>query len=681
MGLPADTVMRIVRANPGGNLGLVTGTINGLIVIDIDPRNGGEAWYAEHHNRLMEAGAIVAHTGGGGLHLFFAHPGGWVASKTGKDGIAPGVELKADGGQQVVISPSIHESGKAYTWNPDALDLPTVRAILAPLPPWIAVPSPTAPAPGRDRTLAEAFADDPADADRCRARLLSLPPAVEGQGGDAATFKAAALGREYGLSLDVFLPIFQEAFADRCLPPWTPEEAAHKARNAYAYGKAQAGASSPAYDFQPVTTPAPADMPARQAELLPPEPKGDMVQDEGIRVPTSRDGFVLPLPWVIGAHLVSGKDYSIVYSTVADLFALNQLSGETTLTRAAPWGTPAGVQFGDTEAQRLAEYLGRRHNLNPGKDQLFSAVEAAAQARAFHPVQEYLRATKWDGTPRLDTFLAKYFGAEDTPINGAMGRKWLISAVARAMRPGCKADYMLVLEGSQGRGKSTGFAALAGPGWFSDDFDASLIGDKDAVAKLRSKWIVEMPEAVAVRTSDVDDLKGYLSRTEDRCRLPFMRKAEDFPRQSVFCSTTNRTRYLHDATGGRRFWCVRGLQGREWVDRDGIARDRDQIWAEAMAAFSGGEAWYLTDAAMEAQAATAAEARFVVDSWESALRRWITTTGHPETFSILDAWAALHPTAGGDVVPMDRAKTERIRSALTRLGYEFGGDEMFSRRF
>jgi predicted P-loop ATPase len=315
--------------------------------------------------------------------------------------------------------------------------------------------------------------------------------------------------------------------------------------------------------------------------------------------------------------------------------------------------------------------MGAVLGIHAPKSLVWDAAESAAPDFAFHPVRDWLTGLAWDGTPRLASWLADYFGAEPSPLHSAMGRAWTISAVARAFRPGCKADYLLVIEGPQGRKKSTGLAALVGADWFSDDFDASLLGDKDAVAKLRSKWVVEMPEAVAVRRSDVDALKGYLSRTTDRVRLPYQRRAADFPRQSVFCSTTNQTQYLADATGARRFWCVRGLVRYPEVRRDEIAAAREQLWAEAVAAFKAGEPWYLP-AEIESGAAESAAARYVADSWEPRIAHWL-TVAKPTAPTVLDVWHALAPSSKGDVVALDPARAARIRAVMVRLGWEVSG--------
>jgi predicted P-loop ATPase len=188
-----------------------------------------------------------------------------------------------------------------------------------------------------------------------------------------------------------------------------------------------------------------------------------------------------------------------------------------------------------------------------------------------------------------------------------------------------------------------------------------------------------MPEAVAVRKADIDSLKGYLSRTSDRVRLPYQRRAADFPRQSVFCSTTNRAQYLADDSGARRFWCVKGLVHFSHVRREELAEARPQIWAEAVAAFRGGEPWYLDDTT-EGGAASAASARYVADPWEQRLGQWI-REAKPSAPTILDAWHVVAVNARGDLAGLDNAKAARLRAAMGRLGWECAGSGVFFQGF
>lgn len=260
-----------------------------------------------------------------------------------------------------------------------------------------------------------------------------------------------------------------------------------------------------------------------------------------------------------------------------------------------------------------------------GKDLVADAAQTVARKLARHPIRDQLRALRWDGKPRLDSWLVRHAGAADTPYTGAVGRKFLIAMVARVMQPGCKHDHTLVLSGPQGQNKSSACRVLAGAEYFSDTLP-SITGDRtDAIRHLQGKWLVELAELAPSRKSETEDLKAFLSGAVDRVRLPYARYDEAFPRQCVFVGTTNEEQFLRDATGGRRFWPVK--VGRV-IDIDALAAERDQLFAEAFAAYSDGEAWWL-DRDFEAEhAKPVQEAARESDSWAEDVAAWLDRPPH-----------------------------------------------------
>lgn len=175
---------------------------------------------------------------------------------------------------------------------------------------------------------------------------------------------------------------------------------------------------------------------------------------------------------------------------------------------------------------------------------------------------------------------------------------------------------MIILEGPQGVGKSTCLRILAGDEWFADEI--SDLGTKDSAQDLRGKWIVELAEVAALKRAALERMKAFISRNVDHYRPSYGRRSIDFPRQCVFAGTTNADAYLADETGNRRFWPVKvsGLQ------LEALARDRDQLWAEAVARFKAGEAWWL-DREVEALAAEEQEQRRQGDPWEGPILEWL----------------------------------------------------------
>lgn len=270
---------------------------------------------------------------------------------------------------------------------------------------------------------------------------------------------------------------------------------------------------------------------------------------------------------------------------------LNLFSSKIDVTGALPWARSGANQaWSDEDAAQLRIYmeplLGKM-----AKTDLLDAVTACAGDQAYHPVRDYLNGLQWDGTPRLDTLLIDYLGAEDCAYVRAVTRKAFTAAVARVQQPGCKYDTMLVLVGAQGRYKSTILQKMGGA-WFSDSL--RTFGDKDAMETIQGTWINEIAEMQAMAKADVNAVKMFLTKTSDYYRAAYGRYTADRPRQCVFFGTTNSKECLNDPTGGRRWWPVdidtRGRTKDVFRDLDG---ERDQLWAEAVARWCLGETLHL----------------------------------------------------------------------------------------
>lgn len=253
---------------------------------------------------------------------------------------------------------------------------------------------------------------------------------------------------------------------------------------------------------------------------------------------------------------------------------------------------------------------------NVGADLTAGAVRAVAELNRYHPVKDWLESLHHDGKPRLDSWLTRYLGVDASPYSRAVGRAFLVAMVARVMRPGCKHDHVLVLGGAQGIGKSTACRILGGD-WSGDNMPSIRDGAREAGLYLRGHWLVELAELAPSRKAEAEDLKAFLTRATDEIRAPYARRADIVPRQCVFVGTTNETAFLRDASGGRRFWPVTcGAK----IETEALAKDREQLFAEAVAAFRAGEAWHLPPD-LERQAAIEQEAAREEHPWEQPIRR------------------------------------------------------------
>ncbi|WP_322105864.1 VapE domain-containing protein [Paraburkholderia sp. J41] len=244
--------------------------------------------------------------------------------------------------------------------------------------------------------------------------------------------------------------------------------------------------------------------------------------------------------------------------------------------KAPPFEGGEKGEWGDRDDARCALWLGQNYSFSPRPDVIADAVFLAAERSSYHEVRDYLAGLQWDRQPRLRGWLTTWLGVQESEYVRHVSYKWLLGAVGRVMRPGCKMDNVLIFEGKQDAGKSAAFRTLFGPGWFTDA--NIVIGDKDSFAVMAGKWVIELAELDALSKSDSSNAKRFFTTAVDTYRPPYARRAIDVPRQSVFGGTVNFDTYLKDESGNRRYWPVRTA---DVLDLKGLAQNRDQIWAEA----------------------------------------------------------------------------------------------------
>lgn len=302
--------------------------------------------------------------------------------------------------------------------------------------------------------------------------------------------------------------------------------------------------------------------------------------------------------------------------------AYNEFTGRKMLMKPIPGSRTPKCSFrvrelADHDILTATAWFNKNRFPRAYKSVVADAVDEVVQEYRYNPLRDYLEAAAagWDNVPRVRSWLMTYCGAVPAdPMEQQyveeVGLKWMVSAVARAMQPGCKADGVLILEGAQGAFKSTAAKILAGPEFFGDNLPQ--MHTREASSYVRGRWIIELAELANVSKAEVEIVKAFISRTEERFRPAYGRNEVSYPRQCVFMGSTNRTDYLRDDTGNRRFWPVQ--VGR--VDVKALEADRDQLWGEAVALYRAGETWWLS-AAVERIAAQEQGDRMLEDPWTS----------------------------------------------------------------
>lgn len=570
-----------VAANLDGNVGLAL-AYSGVCTLDVDDVQRATPWLAEHGidlEALMRVpDAVMIRSGRPNrIKLLYATPTPLPTLKP--QGLGFELRCATDDGKTVqdVLPPSIHpDTGNPYQWayGDDSIGHwsrpPLLPPELAQL--W-----------ERLATERKALTRSGGIFHERRTHAASLAvghqQVLEGRRNDYLTSEAGKL-RRFGHDEPVLFAALTAINLKDCTPPLSAGEVQTIARSVSRYTPAEDAALLQELDLRAGKS-------------------GVIADEENIRRILARD------------------------PTLAGIVRFDEFRSERILARPIPGddehvvadrNTPRPWRDSDTVA--LQTYIQRRFIPRLTRDKIDGVVDLYAREYcAFHPVRDYLQSGKWDGTPRLDTWLQTYMGAIRQPelYLSAVGSKFFIAAVARIFDPGCQVDSAIVLEGRQGSNKSSALRAIAGDEYFSDSLPADL-SHKDARDHLRGKWIIELSELAQFKRGEIETIKAFLSRRHEQYRPSYGRHEISFPRQCVFAGTTNSDEYLIDHTGNRRFWAVATGD----IDLQALKRDRDQLWAEAVARYRAGEAWHVTGDVSELVAAEANE-RIAHDPWTASV--------------------------------------------------------------
>ena len=323
----------------------------------------------------------------------------------------------------------------------------------------------------------------------------------------------------------------------------------------------------------------------------------------------------------------------------------NQLLDGMEIKGEVPWKHPSKF-WRDADDAQLISYVDTHYGTFSARNYDI-AVTKVADDRAYHPIREFIESLpEWDKIPRVDTLLVDYLGAADTAYVRAVTRKTLCAAISRVLRPGCKFDSMLVLNGPQGVGKSTLIAKLAGE-WFSDSLNLGDTKDKTAAEKLQGYWILEIGELAGLKKAEVETLRSFLSRQNDIYRAAFGKRATPHLRQCVFFGTTNaESGYLRDTTGNRRFWPVKTPGSGKKQSWNLTHEEILQIWAEALVYVRQGEKLYLSPE-MDALAKDEQREAMESDEREGLVREYLDTL-LPERWAEMDLFERRNFLTGSD---------------------------------
>ncbi|MES2959786.1 MAG: VapE domain-containing protein [Pseudomonadota bacterium] len=397
-----------------------------------------------------------------------------------------------------------------------------------------------------------------------------------------------------------------------------------------------------------------------------------LLESEKGGVKACRENVVLALD---GVELPDGRGRVAGIAEVAGVVAYNEFTNDVMKLKPAPWGSPAGV-WDEVDELLMGEWLVREHWLpSMPRGTLEEAVRMVAYRHRYHPVREYLSGLQWDGTKRLATWLRRAVLEEDewddaAPLQRYLARAgtWFLQGMcARALQPGVKFDYMLILEGAQGLRKSTLLATLAGD-FFADT--GLVLGEKDSYQQLQGRWLYEFPELDAFSKADVTKIKAFIASVSDYFRASFDKRARDYPRQLVFGGSTNEDHYLTDPTGNRRFWPVRVTRT---IDIDWVAANRDQLFAEAVQRVQRGARMFPTPEEERELFRPQQQLRAVENAIESAIGTWLHDDDNGVLVSEISLVKLLSKIGIGiEKLGPGRFHEKQAAAALRRLGWTEG---------
>lgn len=500
---------------PNANIGLATGSVSQnvfVIDLDIDEDRGIDGYHSledwqREHGDFPETWTAI--TGRGGYHLYYRGNG----KIKNQAGIIDGVDIRGNGGY-VVAPPSIHKNGNRYEWeySPDEFEIAKA-----------------------DNNVEYFLNHD----DQKQSAAFTMPNIVAAGQRNQMLFRFACMMQAKGASDQSVFAATMAENESSCSPPLTEQEVRIIVSSATKYDKG----------------------------------KPIHIDSEGVATRENKDDVIGNPEWVLNfldcnhdkdGNIKSVKQFVHNFEIVMDKddrFAgkirFNEFAQQLYLCGNVPWEKEDNCRaWSSHDDSALFSLIQADYGLKSRQD-FADALKNVSMRNKFHPVRELLDSLTWDGKEHIRSLLPEYLGAEDSDYTYQVMRLWMLGAVSRVYKPGSKFDYTMILQGSQGIGKSTFLKQLAmDDSWFNDSLD-SLDSDK-AVQSLTGSWIIELAElkSLARTAGGVESVKRFLTATQDKYRIPYERRADTFYRQCVFAGTTNKDDFLQDETGNRRFLIV-----------------------------------------------------------------------------------------------------------------------------
>lgn len=554
---------------PRANIGIATGgKSGGLLVVDLDiDEDTGKNGYEELKKWQKENGSIgdetwTSITGRGGYHLFYKSD----KEHRNRGGILEGIDIRGEGGY-IVAPPSLHPNGKRYEWEYEPGDYALMKASET-LYKFLSIGTEDKPIP------------------------FMIPKKIGDGKRNITLFKLAASQQGKGLSDESIWQVLITENQLRCSPPLSEKELT--------------------VIFNSVIEKYKKGTPRKATQTNDPNERWRY----SLRL-NEKFNIKQTIPNVC---IILENDTNLK----GKLF-YNTFSYAPWIKGVLPWDNRENDrEWTNTDDSNLKCYMEDKYDLS-NSEKILEGLTIVTNKNKFNPVVDFLEGLEWDGESHIENLLPDFLGVEKSEYSIECMRIFMLGAIARAYYPGTKFDYMIVLTGKQGVGKSTFFRLLAcGTDWYSDNFN-TVEGDK-AAEKLRGMWIVELAELLAVkRAQAVESMKAFITSTADTYRAPYARRTECRPRQCVFAGTTNNNHFLTDKTGNRRYLPL--AVNKEKVKKslfDGTAEaEFKQAWAEALVIFKKGEYSLVLPYHLQDQAEQAQEAYVEEDSRVGIIQEWL----------------------------------------------------------